>query len=401
MFTFLSLLLSCLLLTLVSCDHIPGRTFDRFITIWLGKQNHDDVVNDPHIAALKAQGILLTSYYAQTHPAQPNYLAAIAGDYFGLDHDETFRVPIKVSTVVDLLDWRGLSWKAYMEDLPGPGYMGSGSGRGEGAWEYVRQHNPFATFDSINLNGSRLLNLQSLADFHADVAASEVPQYAFVVPNLSNSGRNTSLAHATTWASDFVAPLLAPGTFRERTLVLLTYDEAADATQPNRVTSLLLGSAIPRAVRGTTDDTFYTHYSMLASVQFNWATPHLGRYDAGANIFQFVQDLGSKVLVPNRDPPNRAAVNNSRSYPGAYSRASGDQDASALPIPPPNLGLGGASGKGVLDHVRKLWWLHAEEDSPYDGSGATYDDEMRPVYGPQAVMKEDESMEGDHHHGTE
>ncbi|KAM0284538.1 hypothetical protein ACHAQH_001904 [Verticillium albo-atrum] len=395
MFTSSSLLLVSLLITLVSSDYIPGRTYDRFISIWLGKQNHKDVVNDPHIAELKDQGILLTSYYAQTHPAQPNYLAAIAGDYFGLDHDETFRVPIKVSTVVDLFDWRGLSWKAYMEDLPGPGYMGSASdsrGSGNDPWEYVRSHNPFATFDSINLNGTRLLNLQSLADFHADVAASTVPQYAFLVPNLSNSGRNTSLTHATSWASSLIRPLLAPGTLKGRTLILLTYDEAADPLDPNRVTALLLGSAIPRSVRGTQDGTFYTHYSQLASLQFNWATPHLGRYDAGANMFQFLQDLGSKVLMPNRDPPNRDAVNNSASYPGAYS----SDPARVVDIPPPNLGLRGASGRGVLDHVRKMWWLNAKEDSPYDGSGAAYDAGMEPVYQPQAVLEGEPGEEEEH-----
>ncbi|RBQ98108.1 hypothetical protein VDGD_01993 [Verticillium dahliae] len=382
-----SLLLTCLIVTSVSSEFIPGRTFDYFISIWLGKQNHEHVVNDPHIAELRTQGILLTSYYAQTHPSQPNYLAAIAGDYFGLDHDETVRIPINVSTVVDLLDWRGLSWKAYFEDLPGPGYMGrasDGVNTGSNAWQYVRSHNPFATFDSINLNGTRLLNLQSLADLHADVAASAVPQYAFVVPNLANAGRTTSLAHATSWASSLVASLLAPGALPGRSLILLTYDEAADARRPNRVTGLLLGTALPRAVRGTTDDTLYTHYAQLASLQFNWATPHLGRYDAAANVFRFLLDLASRVLVPNRDPPNRAAVNNSASYPGAFAADA----ARARRIPPPNLRLAGAGDRGVLDHVRDMWWLSAADDTPYDGSGTLYDAVTEPVYRPQAGAEE-------------
>ncbi|KAL9945135.1 hypothetical protein ACHAQF_004690 [Verticillium nonalfalfae] len=380
-----SLALTCLIVTFVSSEYIPGRTFDYFISIWLGKQNYENIVNDPHIQELRTQGILLTSYYAQTHPSQPNYLAAIAGDYFGLDHDDTFRIPIKVSTVVDLLDWRGLSWKAYFEDLPGPGYMGrasdGGGTSGRGSWQYVRSHNPFATFDSINLNGTRLLNLQSLADLHADVAAAAVPQYAFVVPNLANAGRTTSLAHATSWASSLIASLLAPGVLPGRSLILLTYDEAADARRPNRVTGLLLGTALPRAVRGTTDDTLYTHYAQLASLQFNWATPHLGRYDAGANVFQFLQDLASRVLVPNRDPPNRAAVNNSASYPGAFAADA----ARARDIPPPNLRLAGAGDQGVLDHVRSMWWLSAADDTPYDGSGMLHDAVTEPVYRPQAV----------------
>lgn len=91
---------------------------------------------------MKRQGILTTRYYAHTHPSQPNYLAAIGGDYFGLNHDDWVRLPEKVATVVDLLDTRNISWAGYFEDMPGPGFMGnySDGSTGNGAWDYVRKH---------------------------------------------------------------------------------------------------------------------------------------------------------------------------------------------------------------------------------------------------------------------
>lgn len=91
---------------------------------------------------MKKEGILLTQYYAHTHPSQPNYIAAVGGDYFGLDHDDFVRIPENVSTVVDLLDVKDISWKGYFEDLPGPGYMalGSDGSTGNGQWDYVRKH---------------------------------------------------------------------------------------------------------------------------------------------------------------------------------------------------------------------------------------------------------------------
>lgn len=86
-------------------------------------------------------GILQTKYYAHTHPSQPNYLAAVGGDYWGLDHDEFVRIPSKIATVVDLLDTKDISWAGYFEGNPGPGYMGNASSStADGTWDYVRKH---------------------------------------------------------------------------------------------------------------------------------------------------------------------------------------------------------------------------------------------------------------------
>lgn len=94
------------------------------------------------MADMAKQGIRLDRYYAQTHPSQPNYIAAVGGDYFGMDHDERMRIPENVSTVVDLLDTRGISWAGYFEDMPSPGYMGDASDgkTGNDGWDYVRKH---------------------------------------------------------------------------------------------------------------------------------------------------------------------------------------------------------------------------------------------------------------------
>lgn len=85
---------------------------------------------------------MLTRYYAHTHPSQPNYLAAIGGDYFGNNHDDYVRIPQNVATVVDLLEWGNITWAGYFEDLPSPGYMGNASdgSTGSDGWDYVRKH---------------------------------------------------------------------------------------------------------------------------------------------------------------------------------------------------------------------------------------------------------------------
>ncbi|KAK3955880.1 acid phosphatase [Pseudoneurospora amorphoporcata] len=362
-----------------AAEVVKGKVFDRFITIWLENQDFVKAAVDKNLADLKKQGVLLTRYYAHTHPSQPNYLAAIAGDYFGLNHDKEVRVPENVSTVVDLLDTRGLSWGGYFEDMPGPGFMGnySDGSTDNGGWDYVRKHNPFVSFDSVTNNGTRLLCLQSFNEFHDDFVAKRVPQFVFMSPNMMHDGHNTSLETATEWSHAFLEPLLDDKAFDERTLILLTFDESENYGKPNHIVSLLLGNAVPKELRGTQDDTFYTHYSILSSVQNNWGLPHLGRYDVGANVFRFAAETAR--YGGNRDPTNLATLDNSVSYPGFL------HDKTWLPIPIPNWRLGGAGGKGALPAVENIWRIEdgVSWNTPYDGSGKVFDGAKNmPIYKP-------------------
>jgi len=239
---------------------------------------------------------------------------------------------------------------------------------------------PFVTYDSITNDGERLLCLLSFDDFRRDFEAKRVPQFVFMTPNMMNDGHNTTLKTATDWSRKFLQPLLADKAFNEKTLIMLTYDESETYSEPNKIVTLFLGSAIPPALKGTEDKTFYTHYSILSTIQYNWGLPHLGRYDVGANVFQYVADIGG--YKKNKDPENAAAVNNSISYPGFLH----NETASALPIPEPNSRLVGASGLGILDHIAKSWPTTKDSRTPYDGSGNVYDGEKsRPVYKPPAA----------------
>jgi acid phosphatase len=110
------------------------------LNLTLTPQDYSKVSVNSDIADLTRQGILLTEYFGLTHPSQPNYIASVGGDYFGLNNDDFVRIPENVSTVVDLFDVKGITWAGYFERLPGPGYMGQGSTGRDGRWDYVRKH---------------------------------------------------------------------------------------------------------------------------------------------------------------------------------------------------------------------------------------------------------------------
>lgn len=77
-----------------------------------------------NLAWLAKKGITLDSYFAQTHPSEPNYVASHGGDYFGMDNDNLNFIDANISTIVDLLETEGISWAEYQEDMPYTGFEG-------------------------------------------------------------------------------------------------------------------------------------------------------------------------------------------------------------------------------------------------------------------------------------
>lgn len=45
-------------------------------------------------------------------------VAAIGGDFFGMSDDNMYHIPSNISTVVDLLEDKGVSWAPYQENMP-------------------------------------------------------------------------------------------------------------------------------------------------------------------------------------------------------------------------------------------------------------------------------------------
>lgn len=80
-------------------------------------------------AEFAKKGTLFTNYFGLSRPSQPNYIGLIAGDTF----QDTFpygngdiNLPNPLastanSTIVDLLEAKGLSWKVYIENYPEAG----------------------------------------------------------------------------------------------------------------------------------------------------------------------------------------------------------------------------------------------------------------------------------------
>ncbi|KAB5517484.1 phosphoesterase family-domain-containing protein, partial [Coniochaeta sp. 2T2.1] len=348
---------------------VMGVGFDRIFQIWLENTNFNISAADPNMQWLASQGILLTNYHAVTHPSQPNYAASVAGDNFGLDNDDFIRFPSNISTVVDLLDSKSIAWGEYMEHIPHAGFEGFNySNQQNYANDYVRKHNPLMLYDSVSQNETRVRQIKSFVSFHDDLAAKTLPQWAFITPNMSNDAHDTNLTFAASWARSFLEPLLVNEYFMNNTLVVLSFDENEIYTEPNLVFTVLLGGAIPDSLNGTTDNTFYNHYSTISTVSQNWDLPSLGRWDCDANVLALV---ANKTGYKNADFSLDGLYFN-YSYPGAVS------DSRNTPgwWPAPDTMAKCTTGKGVLPAIRETWGNSSGTYNytnvyPYDAASGT------------------------------
>ncbi len=154
--------------------------------------------------------------------------------------------------------------------------------------------------------------------FYEDLENETLPQWMFITPNMTSDGHDSSVTVAGSWTRNFVTPLLKDKRFMNNTLVLITFDENSTYTKQNRIVGILLGDVIPAHLIGTTDDNFYNHYSEIATVEANWDLHHLGRWDVGANVYDFVaQKTGDTLREWSGDVPLAQMFWN-ESYDGVF-----------------------------------------------------------------------------------
>lgn len=265
-----------------------------------------------------------------------------------MDNDLYHLFPANISTVVDLLDTKGITWGEYQEGLPYAGFQGFNYSNQETfANKYVRQHNPLILFESVTSNETRLSLIKNFTLFKADLEAHTLPQWLFITPNMTNNGHDTNVTVAAVWLRNFLEPLLNNTYFADDTLIIITFDQTETYRVPNRVFTILLGGVIPENLRGSTDSTFYNHYSSLSSVSVNWGIPSLGRWDCNANVFE---------IVANKTGYINAGVNTTNlyfnsTYPGAVS----ENEYIEGFWPAPDTIAKCASGLGVLQSVIDIW----------------------------------------------
>ncbi|CAG8526915.1 5951_t:CDS:2 [Dentiscutata erythropus] len=261
---------------------VTGTYFDRIVFVIFENTAYGTAAALPYMQDLttRSNGLLLSNYFAIGHPSQPNYIATIYGSTAGITDDNSHNVA--GNNLVDLLEAKNVSWKAYMENYPGNCFTGTFAPSGTDL--YARKHDPFISMNDIRQNSARCAKIVPLTQLDTDITNNAVPQYVYVVPNQNDDGHDTNATYAIqTWFKNWLEPKLLQPAFTTNTLIFYTWDED-DNTGNNHVFAGLLGTPVVPPSNHN-DSTAYNHYSFLKTVEQNWNTGNLNRNDVGATAF--------------------------------------------------------------------------------------------------------------------
>jgi phospholipase C len=315
--------------TLAGAASLPH--YEHIFVIIAENKGYDQIIGPttraPNINRLAQRYGLASEFYAETHPSEPNYIAMLGGDTFGIRDDDAFyckadlrdasclssgRADYVDHTVTarglpDQLQDHGLTWKGYMESLPEAGSLVP-------RWPtidhpvtdlpselYAAKHNGFVSFATVQKDPERAGKIVDFAQLDRDLAAGAMPNYAHIVANQCNDmhglgGANTPsdclysnldglIARGDRVVDGLVQKIIASSVWRApaNTAIVITFDEddmderhsvhqGCCGYEPHSKANFG-GGRIPtivitnHGVRHFVDATPYNHYSLLRTTE--------------------------------------------------------------------------------------------------------------------------------------
>jgi acid phosphatase len=264
-------------------EGIPA--FAHLFVVVMENEERQGALSAPTIAALAHRYAEATDWYAVAHPSLPNYLAMVSGSTWGVTSDCT-GCDQPGPDLGAQLSAAGISWGAYMEDLPSPCFLGPQSANGL----YAEKHDPFAYFADVRSVPAVCAHIQPLGALTSLLApgapAAAVPRLVWVTPNLCDDGHNCSVETSGTWLQSFVATVTASPAWADGGALVVTWDEGSDNAGIDPATGAVTSDAgggnvltlviAPTLRPGLQVSTPLDHYSLLRTVEDAFDLPLLG-----------------------------------------------------------------------------------------------------------------------------
>jgi acid phosphatase len=300
----------------------PGTTtiggvpaLQRIFVIPMENKSRDKLIGNsaaPYINALAKQYGVASEFYGTTHPSLPNYFEMTAGSTFGVtsDCDNCYQ---NQKNIVDQVEAKGLTWKAYTEGVPSACYTGGNRGA------YVKHHNPFVYYDDIRNNRDRCENIVPATTFARDLASPKAPNLIWYTPDGVHDMHNRGIAPGDAFLKRLIPTILASNAYKAGpSAIFIVWDEAPANDKSGCCNGMAKGGHTLALVisnvgkSGYASTTPYYHSSLLLTIQ---------------NAF------GLGTLNNTANPATKPMSDFFTSDPGA-SGASGDSTAQEPANPP-------------------------------------------------------------------
>jgi hypothetical protein len=259
-------------LALGSIAQLPRSAGSHVVVIVMENAEYDQVIGSPaapYVNALAGRYALATQSFAITHPTLPNYLALTSGSTHGISSDCT-ACSVSATNIVDQLEGKGISWKAYLEDAPTSCFRGAGAGG------YAKKHNPFIYYDDVARSPARCGRLVGFAQLAGDLRSGRLPSYAWISPNLCDDGHDCGVPAGDRFLSRTVPALLRE--LGPHGFLVITWDEGVSdrsccgAAHGGHVATVLAG---PGVRAGARERRPVDHYGVLATIEGALGLPPL------------------------------------------------------------------------------------------------------------------------------
>lgn len=300
------------------------RRFGHIVIMTLENQNYTSIIgnpNMPYLNSLLDQGALLTNFYANFHPSQPNYFALTTAQSF---YTKEGPIPTGTSHVVNALATKNKTWKGYYADV-------------------TTHEAVFRYFPEIWQNPAQLAKIVPIfPNFMRDVTTGSLPSYSIIhdLPQINGhdcTDGGLCMGPVDDRLRDTIAPYLKDPSFvANNDLLIVMFDEAqlTDATCSGpttiamseaarvrgawkcggRAVALFLGASVKRGYQSTA----LYHYEAFLRLSLEG----LGVTDAlpGASAFApNMNELFEKFTPADTTPPTIVAAPLGGSFASAQS----------------------------------------------------------------------------------
>jgi acid phosphatase len=250
-------------------------------------RNYGDVIGNqsaPYLNHLANDYGLATNYHnVSNYASLPNYLALVSGNVYDSwagcnlpPHSCTSWTPATDPTITDRIEAAGMSWRAYMEDMPGNCYQYDSAG-------YVPRHDPFVYVARVLNNPAECNRVvpagPNASNLIIDLAStSTASNLMWLTPNLCDDMHDCSTSRGDQYLSQLIPQILNSPVFQTSNAALfLTWDEGSSS---GHIPAIWAGPAIKSNYQSTSS---YSHYSFLKTLETVWNLPPLTKNDRDAS----------------------------------------------------------------------------------------------------------------------